>query len=470
MKLWLSFLVLLSCWACVSAPDSRPPSEGGVTDLENLPADYLDEFSRPADPPPTGFLDNATLEDYLRYAEANNPALQGAFLRWKAALEKIPQVRALPDPRFTYAYFINEVETRAGPQRHRFGLSQVFPWLGKLRLRGNAAGEESLAAKERFPSVRNDLRYRIKEAYHEYAYLAQAIAVTEENLALLSDLEKVAQTWYAVGGAPHADLIRAQVELGKLEDRLTTLHDLRGPTMARLNAYLNLPAEAPLPWPSVEKTDSVSLDEELLAERLRKESPELRALDHLVAREARNRELARKGRLPDITVGLEVIETDEALAPSTPDSGKDPVIASISLNLPVQLEKYRAGEREARAEGAALAQERRDRENRLLADLKLALYGYRNADRKMELYESALLPKAEQSLGVTLQSYETGESMFSDLMDALETLLEFRLAYERAAADRAIRLAEVEKLAGGSLAAVEKDRPEEDETPTVPGE
>lgn len=140
------------------------------------------------------------------------------------------------------------------------------------------------------------------------------------------------------------------------------------------------------------------------------------------------------------------------------------------MNLPVQLEKYRAGEREARAEGAALAQERRDRENRLLADLKLALYGYRNADRKMELYESALLPKAEQSLGVTLQSYETGESMFSDLMDALETLLEFRLAYERAAADRAIRLAEVEKLAGGSLAAVEKDRPEEDETPTVPGE
>ena len=46
------------------------------------------------------------LSDYLAQAALKNPELEAAFHRWKAALEKIPQVRALPDPRFTFAYFI----------------------------------------------------------------------------------------------------------------------------------------------------------------------------------------------------------------------------------------------------------------------------------------------------------------------------------------------------------------------------
>ncbi|MDD3605166.1 MAG: hypothetical protein PHD86_08265, partial [Kiritimatiellae bacterium] len=75
------------------------------------------------------------LRDYLAAAARNNPELEAAFNRWKAELERIPQVRALPDPRFNYAYFVEEVETRVGPQKQRLGLSQVFPWFGTLKLR-----------------------------------------------------------------------------------------------------------------------------------------------------------------------------------------------------------------------------------------------------------------------------------------------------------------------------------------------
>ncbi|MHC4620664.1 MAG: hypothetical protein ACYTEQ_23190, partial [Planctomycetota bacterium] len=48
----------------------------------------------------------ATLEDYLRYAALNNAGLKAAFEEWKAALQQVTQSRALPDPRFTYSYFI----------------------------------------------------------------------------------------------------------------------------------------------------------------------------------------------------------------------------------------------------------------------------------------------------------------------------------------------------------------------------
>ena len=43
------------------------------------------------------------LQDFLRVAALNNPGLEAAFDRWKAALERLPQVRALPDPRTLHA-------------------------------------------------------------------------------------------------------------------------------------------------------------------------------------------------------------------------------------------------------------------------------------------------------------------------------------------------------------------------------
>ena len=65
--------------------------------------------------------------DYLAYAALNNAGLKAAFEQWKAAVEQVPQAESLPDPKFTYGYFINEVETRVGPQRQKFGIMQVFP-------------------------------------------------------------------------------------------------------------------------------------------------------------------------------------------------------------------------------------------------------------------------------------------------------------------------------------------------------
>ncbi|HUU58589.1 MAG TPA: hypothetical protein VMZ50_03520, partial [Phycisphaerae bacterium] len=88
-------------------------------------------YSQPETEPPE-LTEESTLSDYLAYAALTNPALEPAFNRWKAALERVPQVRALPDPRFTYRYYIREVETRVGAQRQSFGIAQTLPWLGKL--------------------------------------------------------------------------------------------------------------------------------------------------------------------------------------------------------------------------------------------------------------------------------------------------------------------------------------------------
>ena len=42
-----------------------------------------------------------TLPDYLTYAERNNAALKSIFHHFIAAAQKVPQARALPDPKVT---------------------------------------------------------------------------------------------------------------------------------------------------------------------------------------------------------------------------------------------------------------------------------------------------------------------------------------------------------------------------------
>jgi len=396
--------------------------------------------------------DDASLEDYLRYAALNNAGLEAAFNRWKAALERIPQVKSLPDPRFNYTYFIEEVETRVGPQQQKFGVAQTFPWFGKLRLRGDAAAAAAEAAHQEYEKARQALIYRVKDAFHEYWYLAQAIAVTRENLRLVSNMEGIARTRFKTGTAPNSAVIQAQVELGKLDDRLRTLESLRQPLVARLNAALNRPTHLSLPWPEALPDPDVSFTDEQAGQWLAERNPERRRLEHLVAREEAGIRLARKNNYPDITFGIDYIDTDDALSAGVADSGKDPVMAMVSVNVPLWHGKYRAGEREARHRKAAAEKDRDDTGKRLDADLALSLYQFRDAERKIDLYGDTLVPKAEQSLLVAQQGFEAGTTSFAALIDAQRLLLEFQLAHQRALADRGQRLAAVEMLTGTEIA------------------
>jgi cobalt-zinc-cadmium efflux system outer membrane protein len=396
--------------------------------------------------------EQSTLDDYLRYAALNNAELEAAFNRWKAELEKVPQVRALPDPRFSYGYFIESVETRTGPQHQRFELAQTFPWLGKLRLRGEAALAAADAAQQEYEAAKLRMFYRVKDAFYEYHYLGRAIAVAQENLELLRQVEKVARTKYEAGTALYADVLKAQAELDKLADRLHSLRDLRGPILAKLNAALNRPFNAALPWPKSVPVVKVAVDETQLVATLAQSNPELRGLEAMAQKEKSGIALAKKEFFPDITVGVDYMQTGEALSPNTPDSGQDPVMLMLSFNLPLWRGKYRAGEREAEARYQAAQEEHTDRTNTLIADLKLALFKYQDATRKVTLYRDALIPKARQTLEVTQRTFETGQADFLSLIDAQRTLLEFSLTYERAVADHAQRLAEMEMLVGKELA------------------
>jgi len=130
------------------------------------------------------------------------------------------------------------------------------------------------------------------------------------------------------------------------------------------------------------------------------------------------------------------------------DSGKDPLMVMVSVSLPVWYGRNGAAAREARHRKIAVERLRVDAGNRLDADLELALYHFRDAQRQIDLYRDTLIPKAEQSLKVAQQGFEAGKTGFIALIDAERMLLEFQLAHRRAQANRGQRLAEVESLTG----------------------
>ncbi len=382
----------------------------------------------------------AELAEYARYAEQHNPKLKQALTRYQAALAKVPSASAWVDPRLTYGYFARPVETRTGPQEMRFSAAQTFPWKGKLDLKGRIAQQEAEVESQRYEATRRSLIFEVKAAYYDCYFLERAIAVSEENLRLLAHLEEVGRTRYRGGTGEHAPVLKAQVELGRLEDQLRSLRQQRRPTAARLNAALGRAATAPIAVPDSLPMAALDLDEEALKARLQAANPTLQMRHTQAQAQSLGVELAGKQFYPDLTVSLDYIHIG--------DRGENPLMAMATLNLPLWRSSYEAGQRAAKLSHQAALQGVADEENRLAAELELALYRQRDAQSRSALYRDSLLPKAEQALNVTQRAFAADRSDFLAVIDAQRTLLEFQLAYERAQTDQALHWAEIEKLIG----------------------
>ncbi len=389
----------------------------------------------------SGF-EGATLDDYVQHAFLNNPSLRSAFDRWQAALERIPQARSLDDPTLSLEYFVEQMDTR-----YQVSLTQMFPALGELRLRRDRATAEARAAMHAFEAERFDLYERVTQAFHEYDYLARAINITGENVRLLKELEQAVEARYRADEATFADLIKVQVERERLADRLAALRDQRGARSAELAALLNLPPDAMLPWPSETARGDVTVAEDALADILADFNPELKSAEAMVEAAAHRKKLARRSGWPRFMLGAGYM-----VMTGMEGRGDESDIGLMTgITLPIWRGRYRAERREAESLRQAASHDRDNLRNRLRAELSMAVFQYRDAERRIELFEGSLVAKAEQSLQVTRQAYSEGQAEFMMLIDAQRMLLEFELLAERAAADREIALGEISRRVGADL-------------------
>jgi cobalt-zinc-cadmium efflux system outer membrane protein len=394
----------------------------------------------------------AGLEDYLAFAARQSPELRAAFYQWQAAMKRAGYVGAMPDPVVAYSYFIESVETRVGPQIQRVALKQAFPWFGTLGARKDVAWESANAAYHRLQSEMLELFYRVKNAYCEYYYLGREISVTRENLQLLEFWESIARAKYRVGLQQHPDVIKAQLELGKLEDQLLTLEDRADPAAARLRAIMGLAGDVALPLPDSLHVVEVPVELDSVLAWSLANNPDLKTFESMIERERAAKSLASKATLPSFQLAVDYIDVGSAIVPNIPDSGKDTWMATVQLNVPIWFGANKARKQEAEAQLIRARYDRNDAENRLRALVEAVAFGYDDALRKTRLYRDGLLPKAEQSLNASYVAYQAGQLDFLNVLDAQRLLLELQLQFERSQSDLAIRGAELEMITGVELA------------------
>ena len=459
-------IILFACAAMLTLPACssdplRPRTAHELTRTLSTPSSqpsssvYRDDEQRES--PTVSLADDASPDDYVRWALFHSPELESSYQRWVAKTQRIAQVGALPDPRLSVGFFANEVETRVGAQQARIGISQRLPWFDALRASEESAAGEARAAWVQYKAVELSITRRVVSTLYALHELDATIEITRESLELLSSFEDSVRARYRVGAGSHPDLVRTQVELGLLEDRIASLEASRPVLVARLNALLNREHDAPvahiadLPVPSVE----ASLEQ--LVSHANSTNPSLIALGERVLAAQSRTDAARYAGKPELTVGIETILTDDAINPSIPESGDDPLLLSFSVNLPIWREKFDAQVRESIAERLALTRELEATRNDLSARLAQVHFEYSDAQRRAGLYEDTLIPKASEAIQSTIASFRTGSGGLTDLLDAQRTLLEFELNALRANTAQGIASASLNELIGISDASTEDE-------------
>ncbi|MCB1195442.1 TolC family protein [bacterium] len=398
------------------------------------------------------FNSSYNLPTLITFAESNNPELKSAHHKWQAAKERVSQAKSLPDPHIAYGYFMEEIQTRTGPQEHRFAVSQTIPWFEKLSLKEKIALKETEAVYQEYQQLRLRLIENIKSTFHEYGYLFHAIEINKQHIELLKAMEQVASIRVKSGTLPQTNLLQIQIEQSKIEERIKELETLRVPLSSKLYVLLGMEPSNVLPWPEPFQNEIIDLDETNLNTLIFENNPSLKRIEILTEMENYNKELANKNFYPDFTISLERINVD---------GGDDPMIAMFSINLPIWWEKLNAAKRETVELKESRASSYRNQKYQLSAEFDLALYHFQDAQRKLRLYMNTLIPKAQQAINIALKDFETDKISFADLLEVERSLLEFQLMGKRQLANSNIRFAEIERLIGIELPCVNQQNKKE---------
>jgi len=375
------------------------------------------------------------LEAYLQQAMAENPQLKGFKRRYEAAIQRIPQASALPDPSLQVTHFVESVQTRTGPQENLFMLSQKLPWFGKRSSLEEVASIEAETLWFAYQTQQLLVARKVAVAFFEYGYTKHAIKLTEENRELLTRLEPIVEEKVKSGGELNA-LLRLKVEIGKADDRLQSLQQKRRLQSSTIGALLNLSGTSVLPWPEWEEPTFVSFELGSASAKLEVNNPELQMLDRTIDSAQARKEIARLKSYPDVTLGVNYIQIgDPVVNPATPDAGNDPWGITVAINLPIWSGKNRAERDESAALEQASRFEYEQRRNSLISQLESSIALLDDANRRLNLYGKELLDLAEQAAENSRSGYQNGRNGILEVIDSERSLLELQLSYWRAAAD-----------------------------------
>jgi outer membrane protein TolC len=392
---------------------------------------------------------DSVIEGLITEALQNNPQLK-AYNESINSLEQRPaQVQSLDNPRLKMSIMNLPSDTfdfdqEPMTQKH-ISIMQKFPFPGKLRLRGEIAEKAIDMAEEEYTDQENMLIMQVKTAYARILFLDLAIGITEENRKLLREFVKIAETKYEVGKGIQQDVIKAQVELSKMTDRLIPVEQQREMMVARLNTLLNRPVEAPFKTDAQIQLTDLNLSFEDLIKIAEQNQSMLKKKKHFIESRETAMKLSKISYYPDFDIGVSYGQRDD----SPMQERADFLSAFVMIKIPLwykdkedrKVAEDAANVRKAHAKFSAL-------KNDIFFKIKSLTSEIDSHVKRVELLKSGLIPQSRLSLDSALSAYRVNKVNFLTLLNSQITLYNYELDYNRAITEHEIKLAELESVIG----------------------
>ncbi len=361
-----------------------------------------------------------------------NPDLRALEAELEALRQRPVQARALPDPMLALTW-VNDGWSPSVGRRDMSTLgvmwSQELPRGGRRALAAQDATLEAAQGEQALARKRRELRASAERAYAALLLSRERLALAREQGDAWRQIEGVARARYAVGLSAQQDVLRAQVELTRIEQLQARQAAEAEIALAEVNRLRDQALDAPFETSARLGLTPAPADEASLLDELRAHSPELQTARLQVEREATAVLLAERLRQPDLSVQAGYMHRG-ALDPMWQ--------AGVGLRLPLRRAAQRGALAEAQARRQAARLRLASQELQLRFRTRARLARLQALTRQARLYGEGIVPQDRMSMEAALANYQAGKVPFLAVLEALTALYDDRGAQLELLADHAM--------------------------------
>ncbi|TPV93983.1 MAG: TolC family protein [Myxococcales bacterium FL481] len=394
-----------------------------------------------------------SVEHYVAQALAGHPRLETAYQRWLAARHHAAAAGPFPEVVVSYGYFLQRVETRVGPQRHRVSVSQRFPWPARLRALDDAAASRAVAWRRRYEATALAVREEVARAYWELWFERESGRVLGAQVELINVVLEVARARVAVGSSSVADVQRLELDATRLRDRAVQAEARARVGQVQLAASVGVEPVEPVAVASIPpRLERVTEPRDALLAAANRH-PELVEFDARAQAFERDARAHRIRARPSLRLGVDWIETGRGAAAVT-DAGKDPVLIHAAVAVPLAQRKLAAQAEASRALARTEQSARRARLVAATAEIDRLLVLVDDTRRRAAMYEQTLIPQARATFDAVVGAYAGGQGSVAAVLAVERELLEFEVELARTRVDHAVAWAGLERAVGRPVVGV----------------
>ena len=446
---------VLACVGCRSTSQVRDSEYAAIRPLiPQACAPYgTEQFARnPVVPELAG---PHAVDDYIAFALMQNPRIQAARKAVEAKAYRVVQAASLNDPSLNvmgWPSIPHAPQYVNGRMTSDLSISQTVPWLGTLSTQAAMADKDVDVARAQLAAAELDVIQNVKKSYYELYYVQQALSITEQEHNSLTEIVGISETKVGTGKASQQDLLRAQLEVSNLGVEQIRLRQQLASAQASLNRHLHVSPETPVRTLEQLPAESLPADLDRLYSQAVLARPELHAALASIDRDREQVALARLKYFPDATLstGWSDMTTNGAMSPIADGRGNWNI--GLMVNLPVYRKRLDAAVRQAEATVVSGARDYDAMRDETLESVKDQFAQASSQREMLDLFRDDIIPKANQTLEVSIRAYEVSEVDFLQLIDNWRQVLRFQIAQLRLEAQFRQSLAMLERTVGGFAA------------------